>query len=428
MKKYGEANMKNNNENRNRAQLGFSLVELIIVIAIMAILLGVVAPQFVSRISKSRKDACERSREGIARIVERCVMDSTSGYTLDDITVNKIVKGEYAGLSDEDKARYVCPKGGTYEAWVQDESDVGATNYGVICVKCDECDTVVSVDTQEFVDPYISPSADKPVPTPAPTLSPEADEFFTVTFDCNGHGYDPSPQKVKKNDRIDPTAIGSMIAKGWTFVGWYKESEGINAFDLNTPITADIKLYAKWKGVNGGLIWPYADDDTWWDPSKFNHDDEVVDYQLGGTTNNMYIVINTPSGIFTSKNGGQFVFVRKDGTKKIYFYEAMTPEYYSALNPGYLIQLTGTEYNYNLNDYRPGGAEYVAGNRLILRNISNGDLVTFYDDDYEYTYVWWEGSSNSVVIEGGKIDAILKYDPNNKPDNLQQVNPQKKRR
>ena len=65
-----------------------------------------------------------------------------------------------------------------------------------------------------------------------------------VTFNANGHGTAPAAKTVLKGGKVSaPTA---PTAIGYTFGGWYKESNCTNAFDFNTAINADITLYAKW--------------------------------------------------------------------------------------------------------------------------------------------------------------------------------------
>lgn len=67
---------------------------------------------------------------------------------------------------------------------------------------------------------------------------------YTVTFDMNGHGNQVETQTVKEGEKAakpaDPTA------SGWTFGGWYKEAACSTAFNFDTAITADTKVYAKW--------------------------------------------------------------------------------------------------------------------------------------------------------------------------------------
>ncbi len=68
--------------NRNR---GFSLVELVIVIAIMAVLIGILAPQFVKYIERSRKAADVQNVGEIVHAVEIYSMnDVNQPYVVND--------------------------------------------------------------------------------------------------------------------------------------------------------------------------------------------------------------------------------------------------------------------------------------------------------------------------------------------------------
>ena len=79
----------------------------------------------------------------------------------------------------------------------------------------------------------------KPQPEPEPTV-----ETFTVTFNTGEGGSAVAAAKVEKEAKAvkpaDPTK------DGFVFYTWFKEAAFENEYDFDTPVTADITLYAKW--------------------------------------------------------------------------------------------------------------------------------------------------------------------------------------
>ena len=84
--------MKKNNKNNN----GFSLVELIIVIAIMAILIGVLAPQYLKFVERSRQSTDKQNVDEIIRAIEIYAADPLASDAMDtDATTGTVITFHY---------------------------------------------------------------------------------------------------------------------------------------------------------------------------------------------------------------------------------------------------------------------------------------------------------------------------------------------
>lgn len=88
-------------------------------------------------------------------------------------------------------------------------------------------------------------SGAKPDSLPAENALWLLSEQYSVSFDANGHGEAPEAQLVFHGETAsEPEA---PTAPGYDFMGWYTDSDCKTAFRFETPVTANITLYAKWQ-------------------------------------------------------------------------------------------------------------------------------------------------------------------------------------
>ena len=69
-------------------------------------------------------------------------------------------------------------------------------------------------------------------------------EPYTVTFESNG-GTAVPPEKVADGNKLERPA--SPAKEGYVFEGWYTDEALTLAYDFQSPVTADMTLYAKWE-------------------------------------------------------------------------------------------------------------------------------------------------------------------------------------
>lgn len=74
--------------------------------------------------------------------------------------------------------------------------------------------------------------------------------YYTVSFSSSGFGNEPESQRVKEgNLAVEPE---KPIVDNFIFEGWYLNQEFTEVYDFETPVTADIWLYAKF--VRGSSV------------------------------------------------------------------------------------------------------------------------------------------------------------------------------
>ncbi|MDO4540502.1 MAG: prepilin-type N-terminal cleavage/methylation domain-containing protein [Syntrophomonadaceae bacterium] len=96
--------MKLRNRKVKLGDKGFTLVELIVVIAILAVLTAILAPQFTRYIEKSRVAADVATADEIKRAIQVALAEDSEGAIDADITITWAAAGGITGAGDLEEA------------------------------------------------------------------------------------------------------------------------------------------------------------------------------------------------------------------------------------------------------------------------------------------------------------------------------------
>ena len=145
---------------------GFSLVEIIVVISIMAVLGMVLAPQLVRHVNNNRITACKTDREAILAVYERCIYAQTKALETDDL--NAVLTGMDAMTKDEVLQYDACPSEGSY---------TGEVDGDVAIIHCNHPGHEdVVVDFVGWNGTELAEGDDDPLDPPPSSEEPETDE------------------------------------------------------------------------------------------------------------------------------------------------------------------------------------------------------------------------------------------------------------
>ena len=161
---------------RDKNQKGFTLIELIVVLAVASVLTAVFVPQFYHYVGNSKESSCRQARENLLAIFERKVY--AGEYTINDI--DTFLTSPEFEVTDN-----TCPESGIYEG------EVTGNRVSIKCKFSEHKDDLVFADIEGFNGTETTESDDNPIPIP--TLPPIVTPSVTEAVPTEGEPVNPVP-------------------------------------------------------------------------------------------------------------------------------------------------------------------------------------------------------------------------------------------
>lgn len=232
---------------------------------------------------------------------------------------------------------------------------------------------------------------------------------YTVTFHANGHGSHPDPQNVESGKTASiPTP---PTADGYTFVGWYTEKECTNAYNFETPVTAELHLYAKWTQNASAVTYYFMGNITGWGDGKGRPMTSEAEYAYIKLSDNQ---ANTNFKIYNANlnNDAAQYLVGCDTT--LFDAECGMDESYKgdiALGP----ESGGSHHNIQMPASAPSACIVYLYYPNTSINPSSGYVVTaksIQPQDKAYYFMsdktdWGEGLGKPLTIDGSNVYAYI---------------------
>lgn len=232
---------------------------------------------------------------------------------------------------------------------------------------------------------------------------------YLVDYHANGHGTEPADVYVNHGGTAPiPTP---PTADGYTFAGWYTEAECTNAYNFETPVTAELHLYAKWTQNASAVTYYFMGNITGWGDGKGRPMTSESEYAYIKLSDNQ---ANTNFKIYNANlnNDAAQYLVGCDTT--LFDAECGMDESYKgdiALGP----ESGGSHHNIRMPASAPSACIVYLYYPNTSINLSSGYVVTaksIQPQDKAYYFMsdktkWGEGLGKPLTIDGSNVYAYI---------------------